>query len=55
MKSSRKAAGVTEIRIPGERSRLERARRLREGVPIEEEVWQEVAGIARELRVPLPA
>ena len=55
VKSSRKAGSVTEIRIPGERSRLERARRLREGVPIEEEVWQEVVGIAGELRVPLPA
>ena len=54
VKSSRKAEGVTEIRIPGERARLERARRLQQGVPIEEEVWQEVVAIAGELRVPLP-
>jgi L-2-hydroxycarboxylate dehydrogenase (NAD+) len=54
VKFSRKAAGVAEIRIPGERARGERARRLREGVRIEEEVWQEVVGIARELKIPLP-
>jgi LDH2 family malate/lactate/ureidoglycolate dehydrogenase len=54
VKSSRKAAGVTEIRIPGERAGAERARRLREGVPIAEEVWRGVAGLARELKVPLP-
>ena len=54
VKSSRKALGVTEIRIPGERARIERARRLRDGVLIEGEVWQEVVGIARELKVPLP-
>jgi LDH2 family malate/lactate/ureidoglycolate dehydrogenase len=54
VKSSRKVPGVTEIRLPGERARAERARRLREGVRIEEEVWQEVVGVARELKVPLP-
>jgi LDH2 family malate/lactate/ureidoglycolate dehydrogenase len=55
VKSCRKAPGVTEIRLPSERAQSERARRLREGVPIEEEVWQEVGEIARELQVPLPA
>jgi L-2-hydroxycarboxylate dehydrogenase (NAD+) len=55
VKACRKAPGVTEIRLPSERARAERARRLREGVPIEGEVWQEVGEIARELHVRLPA
>jgi L-2-hydroxycarboxylate dehydrogenase (NAD+) len=55
VKSSRKAPGVSEIRLPGERARAERTRRLRDGVRIEGEIWQEVVGIAGELQVPLPA
>ena len=54
VKASRKASGIDDIRIPGERAQAERARRLKEGVPIEAEVWREVATIAEELRVNLP-
>ena len=54
VKSSRRAPGVADIRIPGERARAERARRLREGVPVDQEVWQEVVAIAGELKVSLP-
>jgi L-2-hydroxycarboxylate dehydrogenase (NAD+) len=55
VKSCRKASGVEEVRLPGERARVERERRLRDGVPVEGEVWREVAALAEELRVPLPA
>ncbi|MCX5819704.1 MAG: Ldh family oxidoreductase [Deltaproteobacteria bacterium] len=55
VKSCRKAPGVTEVRLPGERARAEKVRRLRAGVPIEAEVWREVVGIAGKLKVALPA
>ena len=55
VKSCRKAPGVTEVRLPGERARAEKAHRLRAGVPIEAEVWRELIGIAGELKVALPA
>jgi len=55
VKSCRKAPGVTEVRLPGERARAEKAHRLQAGVPIEAEVWREVVGIAGELKVALPA
>ncbi len=54
LKNSRKAPGVEEIRIPGERSFAERERRLREGVPIAEGVWDEAVKMAEELDVPVP-
>ena len=55
VKSCRKAPGVTEVRLPGERARAEKVHRLRAGVPIEAEVWREVVGIAGKLKVALPA
>jgi LDH2 family malate/lactate/ureidoglycolate dehydrogenase len=54
IKGSRKAPGVTEIRIPGERAFAERARSLREGVVVYEAVWQNVATLAKELGVQMP-
>ena len=55
VKASRRAAGAPAIRVPGERSLAERERRLREGVPIEEAVWSEVASLSEELGVPIPS
>ncbi|MEK6710666.1 MAG: Ldh family oxidoreductase, partial [Nitrospinota bacterium] len=55
VKASRRAAGVAEIRVPGERSAGERGRALREGVPIEEALWREVAALAEELKAEMPA
>lgn len=55
VKASRKAPGASAIRVPGERSQAERGRRLREGVPIEEAVWAEVASLAEELKVAAPS
>ena len=53
VKSSRKAPGVGEIMIPGEPERKTRERLLRGGIPIADEVWQELEGIAEELGVDL--
>jgi LDH2 family malate/lactate/ureidoglycolate dehydrogenase len=51
---SRKAPGVSEIRIPGERGAVEAARRRRYGVPIYEVVWTRTARLAAELGVAMP-
>jgi len=53
IKSSRKAPGVEEIMIPGEPERKIRERRLREGIPISDEVWGELERAAEELGVDL--
>ncbi|MEE9276096.1 MAG: Ldh family oxidoreductase [bacterium] len=54
LKGSRQAEGAGGVRIPGERGFAERERRLREGAPIEERVWDEVAGLAEGLGVSMP-
>ncbi len=53
IKASKKAPGATEIMIPGEPEREERKRRLREGIPIADEVWSELERLAKELGVDL--
>jgi uncharacterized oxidoreductase len=51
VKSAPLASGSTEILIPGEpEARLE-AERLRSGVPIEDETWNQIEGVAAELGV----
>ncbi len=54
IKTSRKAPGVTEIRIPGERSLAQRERSLRDGVAIYEVVWERTAELAKDLGVQMP-
>lgn len=51
VKGSRRAPGVAEILIPGERSYRTRRERLAGGVLIADPVWEEVARLARELGV----
>lgn len=53
VKGARRASGVEEIRTPGERSFREKERRLREGVPVDAGVWERVAEVADELKVPM--
>ncbi len=53
VKSSRKVPGVEEIMAPGEPEQKMRERRLREGIPIADEVWTELEQIAKELGVDL--
>ncbi|MSO92225.1 MAG: Ldh family oxidoreductase [Rhodospirillales bacterium] len=54
VKGSRKAPGVEDILVPGERGFRNRAKALREGVAIAEAVWQNTARIASDLGVPMP-
>jgi L-2-hydroxycarboxylate dehydrogenase (NAD+) len=49
IKESKKAPGVDEILLPGEPELRTRERRLREGIPISDEVWAELELLAREL------
>ncbi len=55
VKSSRRAPGVSEILVPGEREFARRARSLREGVAIYEAVWRNISALAAGLGVSMPA
>jgi LDH2 family malate/lactate/ureidoglycolate dehydrogenase len=55
IKQSRRIPGVSEIRIPGERSRRERARRVQTGVPVQTAVLRELEALARESGVSFPS
>lgn len=54
IKQSRKAPGVAEIRIPGERSAEIRARQTSSGVQVLLRSFQNIEPFAKELGVPLP-
>jgi LDH2 family malate/lactate/ureidoglycolate dehydrogenase len=54
IKAGRKAPGVSEILIPGERSRRNREQALRHGVPILRSVWNNTVKLAQELGVAPP-
>ena len=49
VKASRRAPGVEEILIPGERAHRERERRLREGVPVDAPTRERLSEILLEL------
>ena len=51
IKASKKAPGVQEIMVPGEPEQKAREKRLREGIPIADEVWAELEQVAKELKV----
>ncbi len=53
IKQSKKVPSVREILIPGELEFRTRETRLKEGIPIADEVWAEVSRMARELGVKL--
>lgn len=53
LKESRKAPGVEEILVPGEPEFRTRGKRLREGIPISDEVWAELERLAKELGIDL--
>ncbi len=46
-KATPRQDGVEEIRIPGERSQRERAQRLREGIEIDRQTYDALAGFAK--------
>jgi LDH2 family malate/lactate/ureidoglycolate dehydrogenase len=55
IKTSQKAPGINEIRIPGEASFAARERNLRAGlITIDDVVWNRTSRIAEELGVPMP-
>ena len=55
IKGSRKAPGVTDILVPGERGFAERERSLQAGVvPIYEVIWTQTADVAEELGLQMP-
>jgi LDH2 family malate/lactate/ureidoglycolate dehydrogenase len=54
IKHSRRATGIAEILVPGERGYRLAAKRRAEGVPVPDRVWSELQGIAETLGVPLP-
>ena len=48
------APGFDEILIPGEPERRTRRQREKEGIPVDEATWAEVAAAANKYRVPIP-
>ncbi|MFN4132772.1 MAG: Ldh family oxidoreductase [Candidatus Hadarchaeales archaeon] len=53
VKGSKRAVGVEEILVPGEPEFRTREKRLREGIPIADEVWEELGQMAKEMGVDL--
>jgi uncharacterized oxidoreductase len=54
IKSSRRRPGVDEILIPGEPEHRVAQQRLKEGIPVADSIWDEIAETAVELGVDLP-
>jgi LDH2 family malate/lactate/ureidoglycolate dehydrogenase len=54
IKSARTAQGYDEVLVAGDPEWRVEARRLREGIPIEANVWQRLRALGQELGVPLP-
>jgi len=55
VKSSSKFPGFEEIYYPGEIEEVEREKRECEGIYIEDETWNRITEVAKELGVPVPA
>ncbi len=47
-------AGVDRIQLPGDRSAETRTQRLRDGIPLTDEVWEQLAHVAAKLKVAIP-
>jgi len=54
VKSAKPAEGYREILIPGEPEERERAEREEKGIPVDDETWKLLLGVAGELGVELP-
>lgn len=48
------APGFTEVQAPGDPEQRTRARRQREGIPIPDELWEELAGLGKASGVSIP-
>jgi len=51
IKTSRKKPGFDEIYLPGEQAQRIHDQRLKEGIPVDEDIWKEIESTARELSV----
>ncbi len=51
VKSSKLAEGFTEILVPGEPERRERERRLKNGIPMDDETWRQIRETAAKYKV----
>jgi LDH2 family malate/lactate/ureidoglycolate dehydrogenase len=49
-----RAEGVSEILLPGDPERREKARRLESGIPLDDGTWNQLAGVAGRLKVKVP-
>ena len=54
VKSSRHATGYDEVLVAGEPEWRAEEQRKRDGIPVSDGVWQNLAGAAEKLKVPLP-
>jgi hydroxycarboxylate dehydrogenase B len=52
LRASRAAPGHDRVRIAGEPEREYRARREREGIPVDDETWKEIRAAAAKLKLP---
>jgi LDH2 family malate/lactate/ureidoglycolate dehydrogenase len=55
VRATPRKAGVDRIQIPGDKSAEMRAKRLKEGIPLAEEVWSQLTRVAEKLGVIIPA
>ena len=51
IKTVKKAPGVEEILIPGERAARERRKREKEGIPLDAITWSEISSVLKELGI----
>jgi uncharacterized oxidoreductase len=51
LRASRPAPGHDQVRIAGEPERAHRAKRSREGIPVDEETWKEIRAAAAKLKL----
>jgi uncharacterized oxidoreductase len=49
-----RAEGVAEILLPGDPERREKARRLENGIPLDDGTWSQLVDVAKRLRVSVP-
>jgi len=54
VKSSALAPGFQEILIPGEPEANERAKRLQNGIPVDDETWRQIAEVGKKYGVQVP-
>jgi len=55
VKSSPTRPAVEEVMVAGEPERKSRAKRLRDGIPIDANTWEELVAAARQVGIPAPA